>query len=167
MGVQYRSANPNDTLKLGVCLGEILTPGMVVGLEGSLGAGKTWMVKGIVQGVGHYDVTLVKSPAYNLVHEYHLENPSCSVFHMDFYRLEQLSLGDQFLFEEILEQPHTICLIEWGEKFLNNLVSSYLSVRISKPGPPQHREICVDVSGSSKKYRALLQQLQDHAHPLS
>ena len=68
--IELTTPQAAETLELGRRIGRRLAPGMPVGLDGDLGAGKTWMAKGLVQGIGDYDETLVKSPAYNLVHEY-------------------------------------------------------------------------------------------------
>ncbi len=167
MRVQFHTASPRETLILGEKIGSRLPQGSVVGLDGPLAAGKTWIAKGIVQGIGSHDPSLVKSPAYNLIHEYHLECPAWHVFHIDFYRLDELSLPDTLLFSEILDRPDAICLVEWAGKFLGDLVPSYLSIALSRPGTPGHRDVTIEVMGSSAEYANLLCHLSNHGDALS
>ena len=99
------------TLKLGASLAEVLQPGMVIFLEGDLGAGKTTLTRGILRGLG-FDGR-VKSPTYTLVESYPLS--SLYFYHFDLYRFsdplewEDAGLRDYF-------NAQSICLIEWADK---------------------------------------------------
>ncbi len=155
----------SETLRLGEWIGRRLAPGMTVGLDGDLGMGKTWMAKGLVKGIGDYDQTLVKSPAFNLVHEYPVARGKAiqQVIHIDFYRLEELGSTDFLLFSEYFERPGAIALVEWARKFLAELVPSYLSVTLSAcAGGADCREVTIAAVGSG--YDALLAELEDYAH---
>jgi tRNA threonylcarbamoyladenosine biosynthesis protein TsaE len=161
----FRTQNASETWRLGRWIGERLPPGAVVGLDGDLGTGKTWMAKGIVKGAGECDDEIVKSPAFNLVHEYRLasEKGPVSVVHVDFYRLDSLSDADFFLFSEYLERPGAICLVEWAEKFLPELAPAYLSIRLSLVDGegPTVRDIRFSVTGESDAYDVLLEDLRE------
>ncbi len=159
MCVRVQTTSPQETLALGRVIGARLPQGTVVGLDGPLGAGKTWMAKGLVQGIGTFDPTLVKSPAYNLIHEYQVDSLTCTVYHIDFYRLDRLSLPDRLLFSEVLDRPDAICLIEWAGKFLGDLVPAYLSITVSKTERPDARVIHVRAAGDSPTYESLLRDL--------
>ncbi len=164
--IQLISRGPAETLELGKWLGRRLEPGMTVGLDGDLGMGKTWLAKGLVQGIGEYDETLVKSPAFNLVHEYpvpRVGGRTQDVIHIDFYRLDELTQTDALLFAEYFERPGAISLVEWAGKFLAELVSSYLSIQISlcPDGGDRCREIRVDLVGVG--YEALLRKAEAYA----
>lgn len=160
-----RTQNASETWRLGRWVGERLPFGSVVGLDGDLGTGKTWMAKGVVKGAGECDDEIVKSPAFNLVHEYRLTNGRgpFSVIHIDFYRLDRLSDPDFFLFSEYLERPRAICLVEWAEKFLSELAPAYLSIRLALAADEEStmRDIRFSVAGESELYDALLEELRE------
>ncbi len=78
-------------------------------LHGELGAGKTTFARGFVQALPHGDSAEVASPSFTLCHHYDTQPP---VLHADLYRTPY-SLPDEV--DEILEDGHTITLLEWAE----------------------------------------------------
>ena len=164
MSFLFHTTRPEETLALGAVIGACLTVGQVVGLDGPLAAGKTWIAKGIVQGIGRCDQALIKSPAYNLIHEYPLETAPWFICHMDFYRLPTLSPADALLFSEVLERTDAICLVEWASKFLGDLVPDYLSVTLAKTGTAGERTIQVKAHGASEQYVTLARRIHADAH---
>lgn len=96
------------TVAFGEGLGAALAPGGVVYLEGTLGAGKTTLCRGVLRAFGYSGA--VKSPTYTLVEAY--EFPHASVFHFDLYRLgdpqelDFMGIRDYFLLNNVV-------LIEW------------------------------------------------------
>ena len=122
------------------------------------------MAKGIVRGIGAHDVAWVKSPAYNLMHEYHVGEPQRSVFHIDFYRLDELTLSDAMLFGESLERPDTICIVEWASKFLPDLTPGFLSVTLARCDAPERRTIRIKSVGPHARYASLLRELSQYAN---
>ena len=100
-----------DTVALGGALVAGLSPGMVIWLEGDLGAGKTTLVRGLLRAAGYSGP--VKSPTYTLV-EVHVVS-GLHFYHFDFYRFndaeEYLDAGlDEYF------SGSGICLVEWPDK---------------------------------------------------
>jgi tRNA threonylcarbamoyladenosine biosynthesis protein TsaE len=50
--VEFTSDSPEETIAAGERIAQFLRPGSVVALRGSLGAGKTYLTKGIARGLG-------------------------------------------------------------------------------------------------------------------
>lgn len=161
--IRFRTASAEETLRLGERIGRRLAPGSVVGLDGDLGTGKTWMAKGLVRGIGAFDDELVKSPAYNLVHEYPVARDGgvLPVVHIDFYRLGELSATDRLLFEEYFGHPDRIVLVEWAGRFLEELAPSYLAIELGlcADGDPDCREIAIGAAGDPALYEHVLREL--------
>ena len=78
------SHSPAETEALGERWGRTAEKGLVVGLTGDLGAGKTQLVKGLARGL---DITRrVQSPTFALVNIY--RGGRLTLFHLDLYRLD-------------------------------------------------------------------------------
>ncbi|MCG0278760.1 MAG: tRNA (adenosine(37)-N6)-threonylcarbamoyltransferase complex ATPase subunit type 1 TsaE [Thermanaeromonas sp.] len=100
-----------STRHLGRVLGELLKPGDVVLLCGSLGAGKTTLAQGLGIGLGVKE--RITSPTFTLIQEYKGRYP---LYHIDLYRLETLEdIQELGLLEDYLGRSG-IAVVEWGEK---------------------------------------------------
>ena len=105
----YTIANERDTARIAEALAPSLRGGLVIGLSGDLGAGKTTFVRYLIAAAGG-DTRAVSSPTYTLQHEYPLPN-GLTVEHWDLYRLTVVP-------HELEEPPtsKTVRLIEWPER---------------------------------------------------
>jgi len=103
-----------ETGSLGERWGRAAQSGLVIGLSGDLGAGKTRLVKGIARGLGI--TARVHSPTFTLVNEY--GGGRLRLFHLDLYRLETRGQMVSAGLEEFL-QPDGVTVIEWAEKMVN------------------------------------------------
>src|SRR6266436_6275339 len=109
------SHSPSETEALGETWGRMTQSGLVLGLSGDLGAGKTQLVKGLARGLGI--TQRVHSPTFALVNIY--TGGRLTLFHLDLYRLET---REQILaagLEEYLT-PDGVTVIEWAERWFGN-----------------------------------------------
>jgi tRNA threonylcarbamoyladenosine biosynthesis protein TsaE len=107
----FISHSPAETESLGERWGRAAQPGLVIGLSGDLGAGKTQLVKGLARGLGI--TARVHSPTFTLVNEY--GGGRRRLFHLDLYRLETRGQMVSAGLEEFL-QPDGVAVIEWAER---------------------------------------------------
>ncbi len=108
----------------------------IVLLEGSMGAGKTTLVKQLCKDLGVSEG--VSSPTYAIVNEY--KGEAFTIFHFDLYRLkseeELFNLG----FEDYLYQQAYL-FIEWPQLALNFLPVDVIRLQLNVVA--QQRELIV------------------------
>jgi tRNA threonylcarbamoyladenosine biosynthesis protein TsaE len=106
----YCANNENAMIKIGEHLVKIILPGDIVYFHGNLGAGKTTLIRSILQNLGFSGN--VKSPTYTLIEKYIIDQ--VKICHLDLYRLvsseelEYLGIRDEL-------ECNCIVLIEWPE----------------------------------------------------
>ncbi len=101
---------------------------------GTMGAGKTTLIKSICELLGSEDV--VKSPTFSIVNEY--DSPVGSIFHFDFYRIENLSEVFDIGFEEYLASG-SYCFMEWPELIEPLVPEEAVEINITVTGPEQRK----------------------------
>ena len=124
------------TIALGRELAPLLTAGMVVWLDGDLGAGKTTLVRSILRALGHTGP--VRSPTYTLVEVYVVS--SLYLYHFDFYRFES---PEEFLdagFGEYFNAS-SICLVEWPDKAEPCVPSADIRINLRHAGSARLAEL--------------------------
>jgi tRNA threonylcarbamoyladenosine biosynthesis protein TsaE len=119
------SRSPEETRALGEQFGLQATPGLIAGLIGELGAGKTQFVKGVAVGLGIS--ARIHSPTFALVNEYRTGRLPC--YHLDLYRLDTteqvLAAGlDQYLY-----QNDAVTVIEWFDRLGKIAVKNVIVIR--------------------------------------
>lgn len=133
---QHRLDDEAATLALGAELAHRLTPGACVYLRGDLGAGKTTLVRGLLQALGHRGA--VKSPTYTLVEPY--ETGGVPIYHFDLYRLgdpeelEMIGIRDYF-------DGRALCLLEWPERGRGMIPAPDLTVTLAVEGRGRHAKL--------------------------
>ncbi len=111
-----QTSSAEETQRLGQQIGRCVTAGMVIGLCGDLGAGKTCLVKGIATGLGIAAEEVV-SPTFTLVTEHY--RGRIPLYHLDLYRLEGVAL-EELGFEEYLF-GQGVAVIEWFQFLTGSL----------------------------------------------
>lgn len=111
------------TLNFGAVLARVIQPNLTIYLHGDLGAGKTTLVRGLLQAVGH--VGKVKSPTYTLVEPYVVSG--YNFYHFDLYRFNDDEEWEAAGFRDYFN-AESICLIEWPEKAQNVLPTPDLNL---------------------------------------
>ena len=112
--LKLKLKNESRTLLLGSAIGETIknldSKSFEVHLNGDLGAGKTTLVRGILQNLNWADV--VTSPSYTLCEEYEIDGRL--LLHVDLYRInsvedvEILNLDREILLQKVI-------FVEWPE----------------------------------------------------
>jgi tRNA threonylcarbamoyladenosine biosynthesis protein TsaE len=139
-----------ETQALGRAIGAAAQPGVILALNGDLGAGKTALTQGIAAGLGI--TAAVTSPTFIVVNEYATPR-GATLIHIDSYRL-----GDQpdhatleaftFGFEEILDREDAIVVIEWAERLRDLLPPDHLTLAFStSPHEPETRQLTATAHG--------------------
>ena len=123
------SHSPVETAALGEQWGRAAQSGLVIGLSGDLGAGKTQLVKGLARGLAI--VARVRSPTFALVNIY--SGGRLTLFHLDLYRLDTPRQIAAAGLEEYLK-PAGVTVIEWAERWFDEARSSESPI-INHPSP--------------------------------
>jgi tRNA threonylcarbamoyladenosine biosynthesis protein TsaE len=129
---ELRSFNEHETFDLGIRMGEQLSGGEIILLDGPLGAGKTVLVKGIARALGVDDED-VTSPSFTLVNLY---QGRLLLYHIDLYRLEKGATAAHAVdLDDILTDDKAVVIIEWAERLgLYPLPAGVSRVSISGDG---------------------------------
>ena len=109
--VSIKLSDEAMTTRLGADIAARLAPGMLVLLEGDLGAGKTALARAIIRALTGNPVLDVPSPSFALVQPY--DGPSGPVLHADLYRLGDASETREL---GLFDEADAIILIEWPDR---------------------------------------------------
>lgn len=135
---KYQSRSPEETRQLGYQLGKIITQGIVIALEGNLGAGKTLFVKGLAHGLGATDP--VTSPTFTLINLYEGRLP---LAHFDVYRLPTPEALEELGYDEFF-YGEGVTAVEWSDTIQDYLPEDFLQVMLepqSIEGQSEGRQI--------------------------
>ena len=153
--LEVTTSDPVQTRAVGRGIARVLRAGDVVLLVGSLGAGKTTLVQGLVAALGGRQA--VTSPTFTLAHRYRSTPP---VTHVVLWRLEHLQEVVDLALEEELEDGGAV-ILEWGEAAEPLYGADALVVRLDwGPGDGQ-RLIALETRGApwSSRSAALAEAL--------
>lgn len=122
--------------QLASCLAEVLPKRVVIGLRGTLGAGKTRLVQAFAAASG-VNRAVVTSPTFTIVQHYQGDR---LIHHIDAYRLadedEFIELGG----EELIDDDATV-IIEWPDRIARCLPIDTLMIELDVEPNPETRTI--------------------------
>ena len=139
--IEFTSRSPEQTGRFAEELAGKLPGGLVIAMDGDLGAGKTCFAQGFAKGLGIKEP--VTSPTYTLVNEY--GGGRLEFFHFDVYRLED---SDEFYAAGLDEYFYRggICIIEWSGIIEDALPDDAIRIKITGTGDNRKIEVETDDS---------------------
>ena len=151
--LDFWSHSPEQTVRFGARLGELLRVGDVVALSGELGAGKTTFIAGLSRGWGSSDQ--VTSPTFVLVNEYRRPNGQ-RLWHVDGYRLnsaqEALDLG----LDDLLAGDGLV-VVEWPERLRDVLPAERLQLQLAWV---DHSRRSLRLGATGERYFEIVEQFR-------
>jgi tRNA threonylcarbamoyladenosine biosynthesis protein TsaE len=155
--LDFISSSLEQTVRLGVRLGELMAAGDLICMSGELGAGKTALARGIGRGWGAG--RRVTSPTFTLVNEYPRFHDGLILYHVDCYRLE--TAGDIYTagLDEILDDGGAV-MIEWPERIEPMLPESRLWVAMRTVSETRRG---LRITADGERPTALLKQFKQSA----
>lgn len=142
-----------------------LKRGIVIGLEGELGAGKTTFVKGFARGLGIK--AKISSPTFVIMKSYRLYVTSYkTLFHIDAYRLKDHNDLVRLGIEEIFNNTENITLIEWSDRVKKILPKNYIKIHIDHIDE-KTRKIAVQTFASTSFLRRTIRRRTAKEAPAS
>jgi tRNA threonylcarbamoyladenosine biosynthesis protein TsaE len=126
----------------------------VIYLQGVLGAGKTTLSRGFLQGLGYAGA--VKSPTYTLVETYLI--PPRTIHHFDLYRMHALEELEELGFRDYFTDD-TLCLIEWPENGQGRLPDADLVCHLEVAGLLRKMTVTAQTESGEKVVQHLSKSL--------
>lgn len=123
--LEFITHSAEETIALGEKIGNLLEPGDVIAMQGTLAAGKTTITKGIAKSLNVTET--ITSPTFCLISEYEGKMP---LYHMDVYRLDG---GEDFinLGTDDMIYGNGVSIIEWSEKVMEELPKKTIILSIT------------------------------------
>ena len=104
-----RLRDEDATAAAGAAMAAVVRAGDVIAISGPLGAGKTTLARGLLEGLGHRGE--VPSPSFAIVQPYDDTDPR--VWHVDLYRIEDASEIEELGLDEASD---AVLVLEWPER---------------------------------------------------
>jgi tRNA threonylcarbamoyladenosine biosynthesis protein TsaE len=123
------------TLNVGRELGALLRAGDKIALRGTLGAGKTTLARGIMEGLGYRGE--VPSPTFAIVQPYEPPETRIPVAHVDLYRIEDPEEIPELGLEDTLIDGAMI--VEWPDRMPDSFWQDALNIDLEITGEGNRR----------------------------
>ncbi len=151
---EFNLGSLDDTERFARLLTSFARPPLLIALSGTLGAGKTQLVRFAAQSLG-ISAEEVTSPTYVLLQRY---RGSQLIYHFDFYRLKTAAEVWDLGIDELFEQQ-AIIFIEWAEKFPKCLPNDYLHIQLTPVELNGNEERLVNCRATGPRTVELLKML--------
>ncbi len=109
----FVSKSVKETQKAAYRLASLLKKRDIVCLEGDLGTGKTTFSKALIHALTSISPHKITSPTFTYLNIY--EAGDLQICHFDLYLIRSLPQFLEAGFLDFLQDPSTICCIEWPE----------------------------------------------------
>ncbi|MCC6545912.1 2-amino-4-hydroxy-6-hydroxymethyldihydropteridine diphosphokinase [Candidatus Sumerlaeota bacterium] len=129
VAIEVTTTSERETEDVARTIAPYLLPGTVIALNAPMGSGKSVFARGVARALGIEGA--ISSPTYLLCKTY--ESTTVTLEHWDFYRLESRDDLESAGFSSV--PPNTIRLIEWAEKFPDDVENAFFLVTITTPDP--------------------------------
>lgn len=133
--VELATSSPDRTQAMAAAFARLCRPNDVIGLEGTLGAGKTCFVKGLAVGLEVEDQAKVISPTFVLLRRH---SGRLTLYHFDAYRLRDGAEMERIGCAETFESGG-VSAVEWADHVAQCL-------------PPEHFVLAIMVAGMTERH---------------
>lgn len=136
--MEYLTQSAQETQKLAEKIVQKLTrkkrqKAVILALQGELGTGKTIFAQGLARALGVKERVL--SPTFVLMKRFTIDHsPFANLYHLDCYRLDKPEELRELGFDEIINQPNNLLVIEWAEKVKKILSEETIWVKLEHAG---------------------------------
>ncbi len=121
---QILSRSESETENIAEDFSSFVNEGLVIVLIGELGTGKTFFTKKLLHC---FNINTANSPTFAIINEY---NGLKKFYHFDFYRINKKEELIDIGIEDYFSDPDAICIIEWGNLFLELLPFERIEIEI-------------------------------------
>ena len=138
--ITIATSSADETRRIGGAMGRAAMPGDVILLHGELGAGKTTLTQGILQGLGGDEYA--SSPTFVLISQYEAR---LTLYHVDLYRIDKPEDTFELGLDEIVDGDG-LCVVEWAERAPDQFPAAHLTVELLRTGEDT-RSLTIEASG--------------------
>ncbi|MFZ1280070.1 MAG: tRNA (adenosine(37)-N6)-threonylcarbamoyltransferase complex ATPase subunit type 1 TsaE [Ignavibacteriaceae bacterium] len=118
------SNSEEETKQIAYEFADFITEGMIIILNGDLGAGKTLFIQSVLK---KFQIGEANSPTFSIVNEY---SGIKKFFHFDFYRINKKNELYDIGIEDYFNDSQSIIFIEWGNLFEDILPKKRIEINI-------------------------------------
>lgn len=138
------------TQALASAIAKVLRPGLCIYLHGDLGAGKTTLVRAMLQALGHTGA--IKSPTYTVVESYFID--SLELYHFDLYRVSDPAELD-FIGIRDYSTATAICIFEWATNGVGNIPHPDIEIFLEFQFPGRQIRLMANTNKGLEVLRAM------------